>query len=247
MRSFPPVDRAHDSLNADLIPSVAHGNRSDRVLAELDQDGFLFAVEAMDATFFERRAEKVPRKRNRVEICLRNGNVVLRKTFLRADAAKWHAQIWEQVSLRFYVEAAALLRLRAARFVPSVRLVDVKDRLIEVDYIHGTNLRHILARHHKYIFDADVQGTSWSALTDEQRVAREFHCWNSTALDHPVDTAALKQIERDLIRAGVVHQDDHLANFVQSCSSERLYLVDFEFVWLRPAPGRRYAKGLRLL
>jgi hypothetical protein len=60
-----------DLLPSSLIPSVALGDRSDRVLAEIDQDGFAFAVDGRDAQFFNTKAAMSARKHHRIQIVLR--------------------------------------------------------------------------------------------------------------------------------------------------------------------------------
>src|SRR3954469_25723774 len=57
-----------DALPPDSVPSVRAGARYDRVLAEIDQGGFAFAVDPIDARFFERRKRRVPRQLNQVDI-----------------------------------------------------------------------------------------------------------------------------------------------------------------------------------
>src|SRR4051812_3774158 len=41
----PPLE---DAVHAEAIPSVAQGNGQDRILAEIDQDGFAFAEDPVD-------------------------------------------------------------------------------------------------------------------------------------------------------------------------------------------------------
>src|SRR5512142_1592304 len=68
--AVPPAPALDDALRPELIPSVAQGRWDDRILAEIDQDGFAFADDPIDAPFFERRAERRPRPQNRVHIAL---------------------------------------------------------------------------------------------------------------------------------------------------------------------------------
>src|SRR4051812_28147256 len=47
-----------DALPPAAVPSVGRSSSEDRVLAEIDQDGFTFAKDPLDAPFFNRRSRR---------------------------------------------------------------------------------------------------------------------------------------------------------------------------------------------
>ena len=61
-RVVPPASSLEDCLPPGSIPSVAAGGRHDRVLAEIDQEGFAFAIDPVDEPFFNRRNSKLRRR-----------------------------------------------------------------------------------------------------------------------------------------------------------------------------------------
>ena len=71
-----------DAVTPVEIPSVAELGPGDRVLAEIDQDGFAFAEHPADEPFFNRRTEKFPRLRYRLHVVLYRGRVCVRKQFV---------------------------------------------------------------------------------------------------------------------------------------------------------------------
>src|SRR6184192_3207911 len=58
--ALPAALPLEDALRPEAIPSIARGRREDRLLAEIDQDGFAFAEDPIDAPFFDRRADRRP-------------------------------------------------------------------------------------------------------------------------------------------------------------------------------------------
>jgi hypothetical protein len=71
-----------DTITPSIVPSVSVRGTGDRVLAEMDQEGFLFASDSLDIPLFNRRTEKLRRHRSQVDVVLREGAVLLRKRHL---------------------------------------------------------------------------------------------------------------------------------------------------------------------
>ncbi|MGE5049369.1 MAG: hypothetical protein ACM3PC_12410, partial [Deltaproteobacteria bacterium] len=162
-----PVD---DALEPRAIPSVAAGCLEDRILAEVDQDGFAFATSPLDAPFFDRRARRTPRQQNLVDIALVDGTVCIRKRYrgMRLGARRWGTQripwrqrlqrcVWASLGMYLYSEAAALLRLQDLPFVPRLRRVDFADGSLYVDYVAGDNLRALAAKTGAAVHDTDLK------------------------------------------------------------------------------------------
>jgi hypothetical protein len=210
-----------DLLPSNLIPSVALDERLDRVLADIDQDGFIFAVAERDAQFFNTRNTMVPRRHHRVQIVLTGGFVRIRKTVLRKANAGIIARIHELLQWEFYLEAAALLRLRGLAGVPSIRRVDPCQGVIEMDYIWGPDLRQVLIASSSHIDYTDVH--------------RRFH----DVVADP-DNELSQQISQLLINVmnrGVIPRDIDAENFIRARHSAKVYLIDFNLAYLRPIPG----------
>lgn len=221
-RKFDGEDPRIDYLPASLVPSVSQGDSADRDLAEIDQDGFVFAIDPRDEAVFHSRSRMVPRRDNRLQLVLRNGNILVRKTPLppRGKISLAHRiPLW--VKLGFYLECASLFRLRGLRFVPRLRHVDLRNGAIEMDYIWGVDLRHLLA--------------DGAETIDYLKISRRF----TSLLDRPQDwlSAEIAELIGDVARKGVMHRDLTAANFVRGKDTGRLYVIDFNFVYLRPAPG----------
>jgi hypothetical protein len=118
-RKFDGEDPRVDYLPARLVPSVFQGDSADRNLAEIDQDGFVFAIDPRDKVVFRSRNHMVPRRDHRLQLVLRNGNILVRKTQLPPGGKISLARripLW--VKLGFYLECASLFRLRGLRFTP---------------------------------------------------------------------------------------------------------------------------------
>jgi hypothetical protein len=139
------VNQCEDALSVSLIPSVALGDCSDRVIAEIDQDGFTFAVDGRDRELFTTRATRTARRHHRIQIVLRGGAVHIRKSVIRKRSRKILGRLLDFLQWEFYMETAALLRLRRLVCVPTIRRIDCRDGIIEMDYIWGQDLRQILA------------------------------------------------------------------------------------------------------
>lgn len=221
-----------DLLPSHLIPSCALGNYRDRVLAEIDQDGFLFAIERRDAHFFNTRQTMAPRKDHRVQIVLTGGAVRIRKAVLHNERTGIFARIFEVVQWELYLEAAALLRLRGLACVPTIRRIDPAQGVIEMDYIWGRDLRQVFS-------DGRCE-------IDYEHVFSTF----SAVIARP-DSEISRQVAEllsSVIGSGVVPRDVHAANLIRAGRSGRLYLIDFSLVYLRPVPGwRSHARNLAWL
>src|SRR6266446_8546180 len=167
--TVPAAPALDDALPPEIIPSVSAGWRQDRVLAEIDQDGFAFALDPMDEPFFNRRLRKTPRQQNKLDIVLVDGRICVRKRFrsYRLGARRWgnrpipardwvHRSVWVSLGFYMYTEAAALLRLQDLPFVPKLRKIDVAGRTLYIDYVPGESLRDQAARTGAAVHDADI-------------------------------------------------------------------------------------------
>src|SRR5436190_13435489 len=247
-RVVPPASSLEDCLPPASIPSVAVGGRHDRVLAEIDQEGFAFAIDPMDEPFFNRRARRAPRQQNLVDIALVGGRVCVRKRFrtYRMGARRWGdppvparewalRSFWVSLGFFMYSEAAALLRLSDLPFVPKLRAIDLAGRTLYVDYIPGENLRSLAARGGAAVHDADIK--------DDPRLcgvsARDLERREVELLDRAGIgdfRREIAEMAREINARGVVPLDIKLGNFVRGASSGRLYWIDFELSRLRSQP-----------
>ena len=245
-----------DALPAENVPSVAAGKCYDRVLAEIDQDGFAFAIDPMDAPFFERRARRVPRALNLLDIVLLEGRICIRKRYrnYRNGALQWGKRVplrervqrgvWNSLGLYLYSEAAVLLRLADLPFVPKLRAIDLVDDAIYVDYVRGETLRQGAARTGAAIFDQDLAGAQGlTGLTAGELERREV------ALLERAGTAGnfrqdVVEMTRQINARGVAPLDIKLGNFIRGAATGRLYWIDFEFARIQTQP--QWEAGLRL-
>jgi hypothetical protein len=237
-----------DALPPLRLPSVAAGYLEDRVLAEIDQDGFAFAVHPLDEPFFNRREEQRPRQQNLLDVVLHDGRVCVRKRFrsFRRGAQLWGTQpvplklrmvraVWSGLHFFLYSEAAALLRLRDLPFVPKLRHVDFGDRALYVDFLDGESLRHQAARTGAAVHDKDLAG--------EQRLghltARELDRREVALLDE-IETAdyraEIAAMVPQINHRGVAPLDIKLGNFVRGAATGQLYWLDFEVCRLDSQP-----------
>jgi hypothetical protein len=227
-----PTDHCDDALSSELIPSVAAGDRNDRDLAEIDQDGFLFAADERDTAFFNNRALMVPRRHHQVQVVFRRGVVCMRKRRLRKQRDDFRGRLVEFLHFDFYLEAAALLRLRGLPFVPAIRRINCSEGTIEMDYIWGRDLRHILAD------GADP--------IDYEEISQEF--FRLIANPQSAVSRQVLQLVVSISQRGVLQRDISAANFIRGHRSQELYMVDFSLVYLRPVPGwRAHARQLSRL
>jgi hypothetical protein len=239
-----------DALAPLRVPSVAAGNTADRVLAEIDQDGFAFAVDELDVPFFNRREEHRPRQQNLLDIVLFDGRVCVRKRFrsLRKGARRWgwHSvpasqritrAVWTRLGLFLYSEAAALLRLHDLPFVPKLRHIDFEDHALYVDFLDGESLRHRAAKSGAAVHDKDLASQTQqhvAVLTARDLDRREVDLLDLT---HPGDfRAEIAAMIAQINHRGVAPLDIKLGNFVRGSASGRLYWLDFEISRLESQP-----------
>ena len=199
-----------DRLPALSIPSVAADGPADRALAEIDQDGYLFAYDHRDKRRFDRSSEHVPRRTRRLQVVLRDGVVCVRKWPPHCSRASRSARFRDWIGWGFYLETAALLRLQGLPCVPRLHSFDVRSRTIDMEYVVGGNLRNELLSYE------DIR-----ALRDQIR------CY----------LPQCTEVVAALASRGVIPLDLHPANFIRGRETGRLYIVDFHLVYDRALPG----------
>jgi tRNA A-37 threonylcarbamoyl transferase component Bud32 len=118
------------------------------------------------------------------------------------------------------METAALLRLRELDFIPAIQRFDTRQAVIEMDYIWGRDLRQIIS------MDAEN--------IDYDDVSRKFDAIMA-ADDQNEVSMQMSRILGEVVARGVILRDIHAGNFIQGRHSNKLYLVDFNFVHLRSA------------
>jgi len=241
----PPLD---DALSPASVPSVAAGQRYDRVLAEIDQDGFAFALDPADEPVFNRRELRVPRQQNLVDVVLIDGRICIRKRFrgFRIGARRWGGRpvpaaerarrsVWVNLGLFLFSEAAALLRLHDLPFVPKMRAIDVRDRAIYLDYVPGESLRDQAARGGARVHDRDLAGDPRLALLSAAELERR----EVSLLEANIGGGFRSEIAEMALQAnarGVAPLDIKLGNFIRGASSGRLYWIDFEICRIASQP-----------
>ncbi|MBV8070857.1 MAG: hypothetical protein JO270_13190 [Acidobacteriaceae bacterium] len=228
-RRIQPRRQCEDTLSPELVPSIAAGDRNDRDLAEIDQDGFLFAMDERDRALFDGRSRMVPRRHHRLQIIFSGGVVRLRKGRARQQRDDLRGRLLEVLRFDFYLEAAALLRLRGFASIPPIRRINCNEGTIEMDFIWGRDLRHILADCANSIDYTEISRRFFRLILDTQ-----------SSTSRQVIPLVAGAIER-----GVVQRDLTPANFICGYRSQQLYMVDFSLVYLRPVPGwRTHARRL---
>jgi tRNA A-37 threonylcarbamoyl transferase component Bud32 len=226
-----------DILNPWMIPSVTVRGLGDRVLAEVDQDGFLFATDVIDLPFFDRRTAKMPRHRSRIDVVLRGSAVLLRKQHLAPARYPVRERVRRRVGLDFYTEVVALARLQGLPCVPQLREFQPRSHTLFTDFIWGENLRHRLAATANPVFNVDINADPvLRRLTDDERVHREFMLW-SVLPEAAAWRAALGETMAAIHQRGVAHRDIHLANVMVGALTGLPYWVDFEGADLRVGAG----------
>jgi hypothetical protein len=237
-----------DALLPQRIPTIANGWEEDRVLAEIDQDGFAFATHEADEPFFNHRAERRARQQNLLDIVLFDGRVCIRKRFrgLKHHAVRWGGQqvplrqrasrgIWTALRFFLYTEAAALLRLHDLPFVPKLRHIDFGDSALYIDCLGGESLRHRAARGGAAVHDKDLAAEAGlrglpARVLDRREV---------DLLDRAGEgnfRAEIAAMAPEINRRGVVPLDIKLGNFVRGATTGRLYWLDFEVSRLQSQP-----------
>jgi len=246
--SVPPARALSDALPPSSIPSFAAGRSENRVLAEIDQDGFAFAVDPVDEPFFNRRTRRVPRQQNQIEIALVDGHVCVRKRIrgFRVGARLWgnrpvpareraQRSLWVALGYFLYSEAAALLRLHDLPYVPKLRAIDVFGRTLYVDYVPGEDLRNLAARSGAAVHDLDIKNDSeLGKLSAAELERREVELLDR--LGGGDFRREIADMAREINSRGVVPLDIKLGNFLRGASTGRLYWLDFEISRLRSQP-----------
>jgi tRNA A-37 threonylcarbamoyl transferase component Bud32 len=244
---MPAVRPLDDALQPSAIPSLAAGCHDDRVLAEVDQDGFAFAVSPIDVPFFDRRAHRTPRQQNLVDIALVDGVVCVRKRYrgLRLGARRWGTQrvpwrervqrsVWAALGMYLYSEAAALLRLHDLPFVPKLRRIDFADRALYMDYVPGESLRAVAAHGGEVVHDADLKAVHLRGLSAHDLERREVALLDRASIgDFRREIAGMV---REMNARGVAPLDIKLGNFIRGATTGRLYWIDFEISRLSSQP-----------
>ena len=247
--ALPAALPLEDALRPEAIPSIARGRREDRLLAEIDQDGFAFAEDPIDAPFFDRRADRRPRPQNSLHVALIGGRVCIRKQFrpMRIGARRWgtrpvppmqwvRRRVWTSFGLFLYNEAAALLRLHDLPFIPKLRRIDFEEGAIYVDCVAGESLRHQAASRGAPVHDHDLAADSgFSQLTAAELERREVAILDRIggAGDFRAEIAAMA---REINARGVAPLDIKLGNFIRGAATGRLYWIDFEISRLASQP-----------
>jgi len=247
--AVPPAPPLPDALPAQSIPSVARGRYEDRVLAEIDQDGFTFAVDPVDEPFFNRRAHRRPRQQNLLDVALVDGHVCVRKRFrgYRFGARRWGDRpvppaewalrgFWVSVGFFLYSEAAALLRMHDLPFVPKLRRIDVAERSLYVDYLQGQDLRSLAATATgEPVHDRDLAAhPELSRMPAHELERREVGLLDrAAAADFRAEIA---EMAREINARGVAPLDIKLGNFIRGASTGRLYWIDFEICRIQSQP-----------
>jgi hypothetical protein len=246
--AVPEAPDVADQLPITRVPSTATRGLGDRTLAEIDHDGFAFAVAAEDEPCFNRRPRSHARQQHQLRVVIHRGRVCVRKEFRaprlgalrfgdrKVSAREWaHRSLWMHLGLPFYNEVAALLRLRDLPFVPKLRGVDVRSRVLYIDYITGQSLRHHAATSGEPVHDADLPGAGVAALSAVELDRREV------ALLDRVDGSGYRgeiaDMAREINRQGVAPLDIKLGNFLRGDASGRLYWIDFELCRLQSQPN----------
>jgi len=225
-----PAPPPADELDSDSIPSVRAGGISNRVLAEIDQWGYGFAIEPRDQSLFPTRAVKEPRRFSEVLVILSEGKVRLRKRALPNTVPGMGARIRRWLRWEFYLEAAALLRLRGLAGVPALRRMDPRTGVLEIDYIWGHNI------HQDIVASTSVRSCAEANDIFATTVRREGAAWGPE----------VRRILDGVMQRGVFPLDIHPANFIRGNSTNRLYFVDYHLVSLRPIPGWRARRNALL-
>lgn len=233
-----PPEPVDDAARLHDIPSVAVLGAGDRVLAEIDQDGYAFAVHPADEPYFNERAEKLRKRRYELDIVLHRGAVCVRKSFSRQDElASRGTRFWGKLGLLFYTEAAALLRLEHLGCAPRLQDLSVRSQTVYMDYVRGDSLQRRLAKVASGITDLD--GAS-EGVDDHAREQREHEAFAAHA--DPALRAAIEQLVISMNDAGVAPMDIKLGNVIIGAKTGTPYWIDFEMAVMRGLP--RYAEHL---
>lgn len=244
----PPLE---DALDPRAVPSTARLGLADRVLADIDQDGFAFATASEDEPLFNRARDKTPRFGHEVAIVLRGARVCVRKTFRGpALGARAHGQrvpladnlrkrAWTALGSAFYTEAAALLRLEALPFVPKIRAIDPRRRVLVMDFVPGQDLRRVAGEQGRLrdepVYDAELRDRPDLVRRGELELnRREVRLLDGAGLG-PFRSEVRSMVEA-MREKGVAPLDIKAGNLLRGERTGRLYWLDFERARLRTQP-----------
>jgi hypothetical protein len=138
-RRFAVASDFPDGVPIHLLASAADGLK-ERIVAEVDQDGFVFAVDVRDRTVFNSREKMVPRKHHRIWLVLSEGRICLRKMLIAREPGIL-GSLRRRLRWEMYIEAAALLRLGGTPGFPGFRGIDPVLGILDMDYVWGRDLR----------------------------------------------------------------------------------------------------------
>lgn len=248
-RRVPDAPDLDDALDARALPSVSRYGIGNRMLAEIDEEGFAFAVNPEDRPVFNKRDKSRPRPIHKLEIVLHEGRVCVRKRFrgptrgmtrfgrIRltvADQAKRHA--WAALGMWFYVEAAALLRLAPLPFVPKLRGLDIGRHEVFMDYLPGENLRQLAAAQGEPVYDVDVGADpALAAFSAGDLTAREVRLVDGAGLGNY--RAEVGRMIAAMNERGVAPLDIKPGNLLRGERTRRFYWLDFERARLASQPN----------
>jgi hypothetical protein len=248
-RRVPDAPDCEDALDPASLPSVKRCGLGNRMLAELDEEGFPFAVNVEDRPIFNKREKNRPRPIHKLELVLHDGRVCVRKRFRGptfgmtrfgriklslADHAKRH--VWAGLGMWFYVEAAALLRLASLPFVPKLRGLDIKRHEVFMDYLPGETLRQVAAAQGQPVYDVDVGGDpSLASLGANELTAREVRLVDAAGIGNY--RAEVGRMVAAMNDKGVAPLDIKPGNLLRGARTKRLYWLDFERARLQSQPG----------
>lgn len=254
LAGLPAAPDGDDAVRPRDVPSAASA-AGDRVLAEIDHDGFAFPAVPGDSPFLPARAARLPRLGNLLDLVLVDGRVCVRKRFrapalravwggqLRIGAREWALRkAWHLAGVHFYTEVAALLRLRDLPFVPRLRRVDLRRRTLWIDCLDAASLRHQAASAGEPVHDRDLP--PGAARQGEDALGRrEARLLEAVAgAGWRAEVAAMV---REMNRRGVVPLDLKLGNLMRGRRTGRLYWIDLETARLASQPGFDAARALQ--
>ena len=222
-----------DTIAVEDIPSVAALGMDDRVLANIDQDGFKFAVHPLDVPLFNEREAKVPRLRYQLDIVLFSGKVCIRKKFVGyPPRAGLKYKLYSWMGLNFYTEAAVLKRLEGLACVPRIHDIAVGERTLVMDYIHGKTIQHFLSERTDKLLDIDLPDKD--KIDDPEREQREIDAFMRQGKD-PFQEK-IRKVADDIFQRGVCPLDIKSGNLIAGHKTGRLYWIDFERASLNTFP-----------
>ena len=163
----------------------------------------MFTTDSRDQTLFPNRTLRIPKRHHHLALVVRGEIVCVRKTFQATAQSTWSSRVGERLLNGFWVEAAALLRLRGCEQVPAIRHIDRAGSAIEIEYIRGKNLRNILKS----------RSTDLSYRSAENMFGRILKEADSKL------SSEIAAIIHEVMKRGVAPRDIHAANFVQADDS----------------------------